>query len=94
VAKHHRHWGSADGRLRGRARHGQCAWILHHGLGWATLRSLKVALVPPRGLSGIALSVPLSRSRRARDCARTRPPFRRFARRELRRRMLPASIAR
>ncbi len=34
VAKHHRHWGSADGRLRGRARHGECAWILHYGLGW------------------------------------------------------------
>ena len=29
VARHHRAWGSADGRLRGRARHGECAWILH-----------------------------------------------------------------
>ena len=28
VARHHRHWGSADGRLRGRARHGECSWIL------------------------------------------------------------------
>ena len=54
VARHHRPWGSADGRLRGRARHGECAWILHYGFAWVFLRSLKVARVPPVGLSGAA----------------------------------------
>ena len=56
VARHHRHWGSADGRLRGRARHGECAWILHQSLPWALLRSLKLARVPPFGLSGAAFT--------------------------------------
>src|SRR5215210_4757261 len=27
VARHHRHWGTADGRLRGRSRHGLTAYI-------------------------------------------------------------------
>ena len=31
VARHHRPVGTADGTLRGRARHGQCAYILHYG---------------------------------------------------------------
>ena len=47
VARHHRHWGSADGRLRGRARHGECAWILHQSPPWALLRSLKLAASRP-----------------------------------------------
>jgi hypothetical protein len=94
IAQHHRHWGSADGRLRGRARHGECAWILHYSLPWVLLRSLKVALVPPRGLSGLAflygyLAAAARRTARVPD-----RQFRRFVRRELRRRMLPAAIAR
>jgi len=88
LARHHRPWGSADGRLRGRARHGECAWILHYGFPWVLLRSLKVARVPPRGLSGLAflrgyLSAALRRVPRVQDRA-----FRRFVRRELRARML------
>ena len=93
VAKHHRHWGSADGRLRGRARHGECAWILHYGLGWVLLRSVKVAL-------GAAARSPGSPSYTATGgggsahAARRRPPVPPLRRRELRRRMLPASAAR
>ena len=34
VADHHRPWGSADGHLRGRARHGRCAYIVHYPLPW------------------------------------------------------------
>jgi biofilm PGA synthesis N-glycosyltransferase PgaC len=88
VARHHRHWASADGRLRGRARHGECAWILHQTLPWALLRSLKLALVPPRGLSGAAFlygyaTAALRRTPRVED-----RDFRRFVRRELRKRML------
>lgn len=88
IARHHRPWGSADGRLRGRARHGECAWILHYGFAWVLLRSLKVARVPPRGLSGLAflggyLRAALRRVPRVRD-----RDFRRFVRAELRTRML------
>jgi GT2 family glycosyltransferase len=84
VAVHHRPWGSADGRLRGSARHGRCAYIVHYPLGWVVLRALKTAGSRPWGLSGAAYlggylgaagrSVP-----RVAD-----PEFRAFFRRELR----------
>jgi hypothetical protein len=88
VARHHRPWGSADGQLRGRARHGECAWILHYGFLWVLLRSFKVARVPPLGLSGVAfffgyLSAAARRVPRVQDQA-----FRRFVRAELRSRIL------
>jgi glycosyltransferase involved in cell wall biosynthesis len=53
VANHLRPAASADGQLRGRARHGECAWILHYPLAWVALRSLKVAFDSPRVLSGL-----------------------------------------
>lgn len=88
IARHHRPHGSADGELRGRTRHGACAWILHYGLLWTVLRSLKVARLRPRGLSGAAflfgyLSAALRGVPRVQD-----PAFRRFVRAELRGRML------
>ena len=54
VSVHHRPIASADGRLRGRARHGECAYITHYGPLWVILRSLKVARSRPMGLSGVA----------------------------------------
>ena len=88
VARHHRHWGSADGRLRGRARHGRCAYITRYGLGWALLRAAKIARARPVGLSGAAflygyLRAALGRTSRIEDEA-----FRRFLRAELRLRVL------
>ncbi len=88
IARHHRPYGSADGRLRGRARHGECAWVLHYGLLWVALRSLKVARVPPRGLSGLAflggyLAAAARRVPRVED-----REFRRFVRTELRARLM------
>jgi hypothetical protein len=53
-ALHHRHTGSADGRLRGHVRWGEAHWILHHGLPWTVLRAGKVARVKPRGASAAA----------------------------------------
>ncbi len=84
VVRHHRPWGSADGTLRGRARHGQCYYIVQYTLAWVTLRSFKVATERPRGLSGIAflygyLSAAVRRVPRVED-----EEFRRFVRRELR----------
>jgi biofilm PGA synthesis N-glycosyltransferase PgaC len=87
VARHHRPWGSADGRLRGRARHGECAWILHYDPLWVTLRSVKVGRSAPPVISGLAFlwgywSAALHRVPRVQD-----PDFRRFTRGELRARV-------
>lgn len=53
-AYHHRHTGSADGRLRGHVRWGEAHWILCHGLPWTLLRAGKVARIQPRGISAAA----------------------------------------
>ena len=90
VAHHHRPRASADGILRGRARHGECAYIVHFTLPWVTLRAFKMALAKPRGLSGVAFLYGYFRSA-VRGVARVEDPaFRAFARRELRERMLGA----
>jgi poly-beta-1,6-N-acetyl-D-glucosamine synthase len=88
VAVHHRHPATGDGHLRGRARHGECAYVARYGLGWVLLRSLKVATSPPPILSGAAfvygyLRAAVRRAPRVED-----DEFRRFVRRELRQRLL------
>jgi biofilm PGA synthesis N-glycosyltransferase PgaC len=92
VGRHHRVSGSADGALRGHARHGQCAYILHYGLGWVGLRSLRVAAAyRPPGAAGAAFLFGYLRSAARREPRVDDPAFRRFTRRELRRRLLPAA---
>jgi biofilm PGA synthesis N-glycosyltransferase PgaC len=88
VARHHRPWGSADGQLRGCARHGECAWILHYGLLWVALRSAKVALSPPRGLSGLTFFLGYVKAAARRVPRVEDAEFRRFVRAELRERLL------
>ncbi|HWY89923.1 MAG TPA: glycosyltransferase [Solirubrobacteraceae bacterium] len=88
VALHHRPRASADGTLRGRARHGECAYIAHFTLLWVTLRTFKMALAPPRGLSGVAFLYGYLRSAVRRTPRVDDPAFRRFVRHELRGRML------
>jgi poly-beta-1,6-N-acetyl-D-glucosamine synthase len=88
VGRHHRPWGSADGRLRGKARHGECAWVLHQSAPWALLRSIKLARVPPAGLSGAAFAYGYARAALRRTPRVEDPQFRRFVRNELRSRML------
>jgi hypothetical protein len=57
VALHHRPMGTADGSLRGSARHGRCAYIAHSGVAWMLLRSVKIAFNwHPRGISGVAFA--------------------------------------
>ncbi len=51
VAIHHRPWASADGTLRGRARYGAAAYIVHFPAYWVALRSLKLAATPDRRAS-------------------------------------------
>ncbi len=86
VAHHHRPVGSADGTLRGRARHGQCAYIAQFTLPWVTLRAFKVAGTPPRVLSGCAFLYGYLRSAVRRVPRVEDPAFRKFVRHELRER--------
>jgi len=88
VAHHHRPWGSADGTLRGRARHGRCAYIVHFTLPWVTLRAFKVARARPRGLSGVAFIYGYVSSAIRRVPQVDDPEFRSFVRRELRERAI------
>jgi glycosyltransferase involved in cell wall biosynthesis len=94
VSVHHRPIGSADGTLRGRARHGECAYIAHFGPLWVALRALKVARSRPLVLSGIAFFYGYVRAAAVRTERVPDPAFRRFVRRELRQRMLSAVMPR
>lgn len=91
VSVHHRPLASADGALRGHARHGECAYISHYDPLWVTLRSAKVARRAPAGLSGAAFLYGYARAAARRVERVPDPEYRRFTRRELRRRMLGAS---
>jgi len=87
-AVHHRPLGSASGRLRGRARHGECAYIAHFDPLWVSLRSVKIARQKPIGLSGLAFLYGYARAAARRVERVPDPSFRTYARRELRERML------
>jgi poly-beta-1,6-N-acetyl-D-glucosamine synthase len=90
VSLHHRPVASADGALRGHARHGECAYIAHYDPLWVTLRSLKVAHRRPLGLSGAAFLYGYARAGARRVERVPDPAYRRFTRRELRGRLLGA----
>ena len=87
VAVHHRPLASRDGVLRGRARHGACAYIAHQSLPWVAARAFKVGRARPVGIGGAAflygyLRTATSETKRVED-----PALRRFVRRELRARV-------
>jgi biofilm PGA synthesis N-glycosyltransferase PgaC len=88
VCVHHRPLASADGALRGHARHGECAYITHYGALWVALRSLRVARRPPMGLSGAAFLYGYARAAARRTERVADREYRSFTRRELRGRML------
>jgi glycosyltransferase involved in cell wall biosynthesis len=83
-ARHHRPVGSRDGSLRGKARHGRCAYILRYSAWWVALRSFKVACSRPFGLSGLAFFYGYARSALRRDERVEDERFRRFVAAELR----------
>lgn len=88
VSVHHRPVGSADGLLRGHARHGACAYIAHYPIEFVALRALRVGRRRPAVLSGLALIYGFARAA-AQGVERVPDEdYRRFARRELRARML------
>ena len=88
VCIHHRQHGSADGILRGHARHGECAYIVHYDLLWVTLRACKVAVARrPLGLSGLAFLCGYLRAAVRKVARVPDPAYRSFTRRELRGRL-------
>jgi biofilm PGA synthesis N-glycosyltransferase PgaC len=93
-ARHHRPVATRGGTLRGRARHGQCAYILRYGAWWVALRSLKVACSRPFGLSGLAFFYGYARSAARHEERVEDERFRRFVARELRSRARPGSAVR
>jgi poly-beta-1,6-N-acetyl-D-glucosamine synthase len=88
---HHRPVATRGGALRGRARHGQCAYILRYGLLWALARSFKVATQKPYVLSGFAFLYGYLRSVVRSEQKIDDDGFKRFVRRELRGRVMPLS---
>jgi poly-beta-1,6-N-acetyl-D-glucosamine synthase len=90
-ARHHRPVATRGGALRGRARHGQCAYILRYGFWWVALRSLKVAMLRPRGLSGLAFLYGYLRAAARRQDRVEDESYRRFVAGELRERVRAAS---
>jgi hypothetical protein len=89
TAIHHRPFATADGRLRGRARHGECAYIAHYPAIWVVLRSGKIALRHrPLGISGVAFLYGYLRAAVRRVPRVEDREYRAFTRRELRRRLV------
>jgi len=91
TARHHRPVATRGGTLRGRARHGQCAYILHYDAWWVILRSFKVALQRPYLLSGIAFLYGYFRALLNSQPKVEDERYREFVRSELRTRLFGAS---
>ena len=94
VSIHHRPLGSADGTVRGHARHGECAYIAHFTPTWVALRSIKVARRRPFGLSGLAFFYGYVRAAFRRVERVADPEYRRFTHGELRRRLIAMVLSR
>jgi glycosyltransferase involved in cell wall biosynthesis len=91
TARHHRPVATRGGALRGRARHGQCAYILRYGAWWVILRSFKVGMSRPYGLSGIAFVYGYFQALLKAQPKVEDERFKRFVRDELRGRLLGGS---
>jgi hypothetical protein len=91
AARHHRPVATRGGALRGRARLGQCAYILRYSPWWVILRSLKIATWRPYGLSGIAFLYGYIRAALQREDRVEDEQYRRFVTRELRDRVRSAA---
>jgi hypothetical protein len=87
VAVHHRPFATRDGVLRGRARHGACAYIAHQSLPWVAARAVKVGRARPVGLGGGAFLYGYVRAALVGTPRVEDPALRRFVRRELRERV-------
>jgi poly-beta-1,6-N-acetyl-D-glucosamine synthase len=93
-ARHHRPVATRGGSLRGRARLGQCAYVLRYRTWWVALRSFKVACWRPFGLSGIAFFYGYARAALRHEDRVEDEQYRRFVARELRHRARPSGVLR
>ncbi|MGA2163407.1 MAG: glycosyltransferase family A protein [Solirubrobacteraceae bacterium] len=87
VAIHHRPFATRDGVLRGRARHGACAYIAHQSLPWVAARAVKVGRARPVGIGGGAFLYGYLRAAVDGTARVDDPALRRFVRGELRARV-------
>jgi biofilm PGA synthesis N-glycosyltransferase PgaC len=92
-ALHHRPVGTAAGAVRGRARHGRCAYVAHQPLSWVVLRAAKVGASKPVGLSGAAFLGGYLRAWAGPERPVEDEAFRRFVRGELRDRLAVRSLS-
>ena len=90
VARHHRVCGTADGALRGWIRFGEAYHVLRFSFPWVILKALKCAGERPRGSSALAVIYGYLRARFRSVPSIEDPEYRRFIRRDERRRMLLA----
>lgn len=90
AARHHRPVATRGGALRGRARLGQCAYILRYSPWWVALRSLKIATWRPYGASGLAFLYGYLRGAARRESRVEDEQYRRFVAQELRGRVRSA----
>jgi poly-beta-1,6-N-acetyl-D-glucosamine synthase len=91
VARHHRACGTVDGALQGRVRGGQTHYVLGFSLPWVLLKSLRYCLARPPVVSGAAFMYGYLRAAGRRSVVRVDDPeYRRFVRRDERRRVLAA----
>ena len=88
VAVHHRPWGSADGALRGRLRHGRCAYIAHYPWAWVAARALLPQPARPRAMSSLCFVAGYAQAAIRRTDRVDDDAFRRFMHAELRARAL------
>lgn len=88
VARHHRPYGAADGELRSRLRAGETQYILRYPFPWVLAKSLKMAAAKPIGVSGVAFIYGYVRAAWRSVPRVESAAYRRFVRRELRRRVL------
>jgi poly-beta-1,6-N-acetyl-D-glucosamine synthase len=87
TAIHHRPLASRDGVLRGRARHGACAYIAHQSLPWVAARAVKVGSTRPVGVGGAAFLYGYVHAAASGTARVDDPALRRFVRGELRARV-------
>ena len=88
VARHHRPCGSADGALRGRIRGGENHYVLGFSFPWVAGKSLRYALARPLLASGAAFMYGYLRAAWRSAPRVGDEQYRRFVRRDERRRLL------
>jgi hypothetical protein len=93
VARHHRVCGTADGALRGWIRFGEAYHVLGFSFLWVFLKSVTCCAQRPRIVSGLAVAYGYARARWRSIPSVEDPEYRRFVRRDERRRLLGAFSA-